>query len=191
VNTIYVLDTSDGNTRQTGRVGHIDAALLRLLGDSTKQKKLSDFIANRLVVTDFGCHHWLGTSQKKGYGVICFWGAHVRAHRVAWVLAKKAAIPADKMIMHRCNNRACVNPAHLELGTNTENMQHAKRSGSYTHVEKLTRAKVLQAAAWNAAGISQRQIAKRLGVNPAVINDAMRGKAWSVCWPEVKAILAA
>jgi DNA-binding CsgD family transcriptional regulator len=74
---------------------------------------------------DDECWPWLKAIRKKdGYGH-SRWG---RAHRVAYALEHGAA-PADLLVLHRCDNRVCCNPAHLWLGTQAENMRDRDSKG--------------------------------------------------------------
>lgn len=68
-----------------------------------------------------GCWVFQGAKNRKGYGHFSVNGKTQRAHRVSWLI-HKGEIPTDLVIDHLCRNRACINPDHLRLVTNKENV---------------------------------------------------------------------
>lgn len=77
---------------------------------------------------DGKCWLWQGTIGTYGYGVIVIDGHSQRAHRVAWELTN-GPIPDKHMVLHTCDVRMCVNPAHLYVGTGQDNANDAKTRG--------------------------------------------------------------
>ena len=68
-----------------------------------------------------GCWIWLGAINPAGYGTISFKGKIYKAHRVIYELSIRK-VPSGKVLDHKCRNRSCVNPKHLRVVTNRENV---------------------------------------------------------------------
>ena len=99
-----------------------------------------------------GCWLWTGSKTRKddkGYGRIQVNGKRQLAHRVSWELHNPTQpIPEGMCVLHECDTPPCVNPAHLKIGTQKDNMQDmvkrrrsakGDRHGFHTHPERVPR----------------------------------------------------
>lgn len=129
-----------------------------------------------------GCWLWTGGRTPKGYGQFnlgrdASGKQHTEyAHRIAYVL-NHGDIPAGLVVMHTCDTPACVNPAHLVLGTQGDNVRDAAQKGHYSkpHADvtyKLSRQAVREIRQSHEAGVT---LARRHGVTPAYISVIRRG----------------
>lgn len=83
----------------------------------------------RRVQKTSSCWIWLGGgNEKSGYGHASFKSRTQGAHRVAWLLFR-GAIPKGRFVLHKCDVRRCVKPAHLFLGTHQDNMDDMYAKG--------------------------------------------------------------
>lgn len=93
------------------------------------------------------CWNWTTSTFSSGYGQFKVGERNLRSHRVAWEMSH-GSIPDGLSVLHHCDNRRCVNPAHLWLGTHKDNMRDmaqksraaaGDRNGSRLHPERLVR----------------------------------------------------
>jgi len=126
-----------------------------------------------------GCHHWTGTIKSNGYGVININGRLAHVHRVAWELAK-GSIPEGAWVLHTCDNRRCVNPAHLWLGTQQDNIGDMVGKLRHNHGARNARAKltVEQVRSIRQMDGTQAEIAERFGVSGSTICRVQSGRFW-------------
>lgn len=130
------------------------------------------------------CWEWQGTRAPNRYGSVTFHNRAVSTHRLAWELTH-GPITDGLWVLHRCDNPPCCNPAHLFLGTPTDNAQDRNAKGrantargERTGHAKLTDAQVLDIRARYAAGETGRALAREYGVSPAAVSNIMTGKRW-------------
>lgn len=122
-----------------------------------------------------GCHEWQAGQARGGYGKFTVWPKTTTAHRVAYELFV-APIPKGKSVLHRCDNRLCVNPAHLFVGDavdNVKDMDEKQRRGTKS---QLTYADVEQIKQMIADRFSQQAIAEKFNVHQGTISRIKLGK---------------
>jgi hypothetical protein len=136
----------------------------------------------RLLVDMTGpCELWTGTIDKQGYGrAVSATGEQSHAHRVAWENAY-GQLPADVLVRHKCDTKACVRLDHLIEGSTGQNSRDAVIRGGYRCGEAHSRAKLTEneVRAIRASTDSQRVLAARYGVTQACICKVRTGHAWA------------
>lgn len=122
------------------------------------------------------CWEWLASKDRHGYGQIRLNGETYRAHRMAWALFF-GDIPEGKLILHKCNNRACVNPYHLYVGNYRDNALDAIEAGYCPKFKNVYHppAKLYDEEIWLIRRllyykIAQRIVAKMFKVSQSVIS---------------------
>lgn len=143
---------------------------------------LERFTAKYSIDAASGCWTWVAGTNGAGYGLIRPGGKAPRelAHRISWILFK-GPIHSDGSyhgicVLHRCDNTLCVNPEHLFLGTNADNIrdsQNKQRRG-----RKLTAEKVQNIMRRLSEGEAVRKLARENGVNRTTVKKIKARRYW-------------
>ena len=148
--------------------------------------KFEDAMAEVDTSDENACWLWPGPPDRKGYGVIWWDGKRPGAHRAALILYKNKGkpIPDGKHVLHSCDNPPCVNPAHLRLGTNADNVADRAEKGRTARGErngnaKKTDAEVLCIREMYASGKKNMvELAVFFGVDQSLIGHIIHRKKW-------------
>lgn len=97
-----------------------------------------------------GCWEWqAGIMKKTGYGQFWYEGTNHLAHRISYLFFK-GGIPDNLCVCHTCDNRKCVNPEHLWLGTHKENVADCYRKGRHPKTGRPRKTKLEPNASYKA-----------------------------------------
>lgn len=138
------------------------------------------------------CWEWTGCLSPDGYGRMLHKRRCVGAHRVSYEL-HSGHDPGPLFVCHHCDNRRCVRPDHMFLGTNRDNVVDMyakgrgeagrrkvaeKLAGERHFASKLTDAQVISARERHAAGATGKSLAEEYGINRGTMSDILARKAW-------------
>lgn len=149
---------------------------------------VEDRFFRSLAKTEDGCWNWIGRFVGKGYGSIGLGGKGAKqklVHRLSYEI-HKGPIPDGMVVMHTCDNPRCVNPDHLEAGTQSQNIKDAFARGRKINLpsgikgddhgaSKLTSKDVLEI---RESTLSMNALAKLYGVSRSAIERVRYRKTW-------------
>ena len=145
-----------------------------------KQRFLSKYVADPKT----GCWNWVAAKDRKGYGQFRVEDSVQLAHRVSWQLFRHIPIGA-LLVCHSCDNPSCVNPEHLFLGTDKDNMQDAVKKGRIDRAKKHRGTECYQTHLTEEHVLSIRNdtrklkiIASEYGISMGSVGDIRSGRTW-------------
>lgn len=147
-------------------------------------ESFSDRFWSRVSKTSSGCWLWDGAVTSKGYGSLKRGGRTVQAHVTSWTMAN--GDPEGLCVLHRCDTPLCVNPAHLFLGSKSDNNKDKVRKGrqpankgASNPNSVLTRDQVETIRSEYAkGGTRQVDLAEQYGVRQSQISRILRKESW-------------
>ena len=129
-----------------------------------------------------GCWLWLGSLKQSGYGQITIggkYGYNISAHRYSYEL-HVGQIPDGMFVCHRCDVRACVNPSHLFVGTQADNVHDAQRKKRHPYGEKVGNSKLTESdvKTIRESNLSHAALGRRFSVTAVCIQKARVRQTW-------------
>ena len=142
------------------------------------------------------CWEWNACCHPDGYGVLSFnvrrmdsrkWDClSIKAHRISWQIAN-GPIPLGMSVLHKCDNRPCVRPDHLYVGTQGDNIRDALHRGAWTPPQKRLTFKQAQEIRLlykpRDRKLSGRALARRYGVSTATVSLVVNGIIHNTQYP--------
>ena len=146
-------------------------------------KPLPEYLRSR-TITEGDCWVWIGATMNTGYGAFNYRGTVFLAHRKAYECFV-GPIPTGLHVLHKCDNRACINPNHLYAGTDLDNSRDKiardRQSRGTTHgASKLTEDDVRRIRLlYEVKSLNQYELAEMFGVNQAAISRLVNRKSYT------------
>ena len=136
-------------------------------------------------IAEIPCWVWTAgiRSTSEGYGQFSVGGQNYTTHRYVWYLTHGRW--PEQHILHKCDNRACVNPSHLFEGTFEDNNQDAAAKGRYkvagedNNMAKLTAKQVEKIRELSLQGTPNKELADKFGVERGTIWSIVNWKTWN------------
>lgn len=147
-----------------------------------KSSRPIDVVLSDYKISDSGCWEWQGVLTRDGYGMACYKGKRVRAHRLS-LLHRLNIENSDFLALHHCDNRKCINPEHLYLGTalqNSGDMVERCRSSRLLGDKNPVRVinSVVALEIFKDKG-PHKEIALKYGISQSAVSSIKCGRNWS------------
>lgn len=129
------------------------------------------------------CWNWQAGCYPAGYGIFSVTRRERKAaHRFAYELTY-GPVPDGAMVLHSCDNKLCVNPAHLRAGSATDNVRDAVERDRHARGERnggarLTEAQALEVLQLARSGVPTGEVAERFGISAIHVRSIARGLRW-------------
>ena len=148
-------------------------------GRTCAWKRFWDFVS---VKNKDECWEWNGCTIPNGYGKIQIFKKSYLVHRISWLI-HFGYYPEGKLVCHICDNKKCVNPSHLFLGTHKDNYEDSAKKdrnciGERNGFSKLTKEDVLSIVLLKDE-MNKMDISRKFGVSDSAVHDIFAGRTWT------------
>lgn len=156
--------------QRKGVAPYCSATCLGVRHHQNRRSVRERFDESYVIEPNCGCWLWIGEYQNSGYGILRSVGTSKgrrSAHRLSWEL-HHGEVAAGLWVLHKCDVKICVNPAHLYLGTAAQNSADAVARNRGTGSQST-----LSEEAWSAVAVSKlsaKALAAELGVSEGIIH---------------------
>lgn len=149
------------------------------------QKLIRRFFSKVDIRGENECWIWLGFIQVNGYGQVSYKGKPSKTHRISW-LVHNGEIPEGMHVLHRCDNKKCINPKCLWLGTQQENVEDMlnKNRGYVPKGDKHGRSKLVLKEVieikekYNTGKYTYNNLSKEYNVSAVQIFRIVKNEQW-------------
>lgn len=118
------------NQRMTSKTVANNRYIGKEVPDEIALPLMLERLLSRRHFAESGCHEYTGQIHPLGYGMVTFKGKPIKVHRLFWICLHGPIRPWPlDVVLHSCDNRKCINPDHLSLGTQQENIRDCVHKG--------------------------------------------------------------
>lgn len=171
-----------GSTRSCG-------CIVKRNKDEDYYERTKKRILKSVYIDDKDCWIWTGGKHRQGYGSIGFYNKPSLAHRISWIVFK-GEIPTGIKICHKCDVTSCVNPEHLFLGTQKDNVTDCVEKGNFRNRKlgkrrnKLNWDQVQEIKKLSECGMTRKELQFKFQVSQTCIAKILTERSWMQNWSQ-------
>lgn len=147
---------------------------------------LKERLLAKTTVLENGCWYCSAGGEQSRYGTIWYCNSSIGNHQASW-LVHKGPIPQGLLVCHSCDNKRCINPDHLFLGTEKDNIQDCVKKGrrDKRHGERNPAALITEEIVKEIryfcehSGLTQQRIAEHFGISQVLVSQIKNKKRWA------------